>query len=710
MSLRVPLVLQSETSECGLACLSMVLGAHGDHRGLSRLRQDVGGSARGMSLQHLVEAAGCVGLSARALRIELDDLRALRTPAVLHWNLQHFVVLVRCDRRGAVLHDPAGGRRRVGWEELSRCFSGVALELWPSPDYGPVRERPRLHWRRLVGPLPHLFDGLGRIAVLALMLEAVVLAAPLFMQMVIDRVLVAHDVELMTMLALGFLLLVVFQALAGATRTWSLTTFSQQLGFSLQSRLFRHLLRLPTDYFARRSLGEVLSRFESMRVVQRAVGSSMLESVLDGLMATLVLALMFYLSATLAWVSLGAMAIGLGVRLASVTVLRERSETAIVAGARQQTHSVESVRGMQTLRVVGGERQRFAQWQDLAADSLNRQLGVERIGVVLRSVNQCLVGVERIVVVWIAALLVLEGRLSVGVLIAYIAYRDQFAGRTALLIEKIIELRLLRVHMERLADVTDTAPEPPPAAPRWDDVRQIEVRAVSFRYAEGDPWVLRGLDLRVGAGEMLGIVGASGCGKSTLLKLVLGLLDATDGELRINGEPVRCSDRPALRMLCGVVMQDDQLFAGSIGENIACFDAGADPEAIAAAARAAAIDGDIRAMPMGYHTPVGDMGSSLSGGQKQRILLARALFRQPRLLLLDEATSHLDIRGERMVNAAIRALPCPKIVIAHRPETIAMCDRVAVLERGRIVREYRPEPAAVPAGPSHDQDGVSLYA
>lgn len=700
-----PLILQSEVAECGLACLAMVLATHGDRRGLTALRKLLPPSPRGSTLAELIDSAGQLGLAVRPLRLELEELRALRTPAVLHWDLRHFVVLVGSTREGLLIHDPARGRCRVPWSEASQRFSGVALELWPDSGFEMHPARPSIDWRRLLGPLPGMLSGLARIGVLALLLEAVVLVAPLFMQGVIDHVLVGRDLDLLAVLALAFIALLSFQVLAMALRAWSVTTLAQGLGFAWQSRLFRHLLRLPIGWFASRSLGEVLSRFDSLQAIQRSISDNLVEALMDGLMAVLVLALMLLFSPLLALLSLLALTINFGLQMAMLGRMQERNERVIGAQARQHSQAIESIRGIQSLRLAAAEGGRLLQWQDLSADALNEKLALDRLGLWLRACSQWLVGAERIVVVALAAWMVLEQRFTLGMLVAYLAYRDLFAARAGMLLERLVELRLLRLHARRLGDISEAEPEPAACPAPWRQLESIALRGIDFRYGEREPWILRGVDLHIAPGETVAVVGASGSGKSTLLKLLLGLLDAHAGEVLVNGRPLRPGEWPALRQLCGVVMQEDQLFAGSIADNIAGFASHGDPQAIAGAARLAAIDRDIEAMPMGYHTPVGDMGSSLSGGQRQRILLARALYRQPQLLLLDEATSHLDVASERLVNSAIRDLPCARLVIAHRPETIAMADRVLQLEGGRIVREFRPRASS--AAPSRPQPAAS---
>jgi len=299
-------------------------------------------------------------------------------------------------------------------------------------------------------------------------------------------------------------------------------------------------------------------------------------------------------------------------------------------------------------------------------------------------------------VVFLGAGLVLEGSFSVGVLLAFIAYKDQFLDRVSSLINKALDLKMLRLHGERLADIALTAPEPrDPVAELEADERRpasIELRNLRFRYGENDPWLLDGIDLRIEAGESVAIVGPSGCGKTTLLKLLASLLRPSQGEILVDGKPLSSIGVERYRSMVGVVMQDDQLFAGSLADNISFFSEAPDQARIEACAGMAAVHDDIMTMPMGYGTLIGDMGTVLSGGQKQRVLIARALYRQPRILLLDEATSHLDVERERAVNTAIRQCYLTRIIVAHRPETILSADRVIVLERGKVVGD-RPSPA-----------------
>ena len=341
---------------------------------------------------------------------------------------------------------------------------------------------------------------------------------------------------------------------------------------------------------------------------------------------------------------------------------------------------------MQSIKLFNRQLLRRAQYDDLLAEQFNAGIRVQRLGLLYQAVNGVTFAVENIVVVWIAALTILDGQFSVGMLFAFVAYKQMFVNRATELVEKGIELKMLGLHSERVADIALSEPEPDEAGGRTLDGLQrldIEVDNASFRYSANEAAVLDGISLRIEAGESVALVGPSGCGKTTLVKLILGLLPLDQGEIRIGGVPLDRLDRDSYRARVGSVMQDDQLFAGSIADNIAFFDPSPDWERLEICAQMAAVHDEIAAMPLQYHTMVGDMGSVLSGGQKQRVLLARALYKRPQILVLDEATSHLDIAAERCVSDAVMQLPLTRIIVAHRPETIASADRVIDLSASR---------------------------
>ena len=694
-------ILQSESGECGLACLAMVASAHGQATEIADLRHRFPLSLKGASLRQLIRIAQQLGFRTRPLRLELEDLDKLALPCILHWNLDHFVVLSRVGKSGATILDPAIGERRFGLAEISTHFTGVALELAPTAEFTPRKAAPSVSARQLTGRVRGLWGALAQILALSVALQLFVVLAPFFMQWVVDQVLVSADRDLLVVLGLGFGLALLLQTGIGLLRGWSVVHLSSQLGLQWMGNVFAHLLRLPLEFFEKRHLGDVTSRMGSVQAIQKTLTTGFVEALIDGLMAIVTLALMLVYSWKLALVTLLAVVLYLGIRATAYRPVRDCTEQQLMAAARQQTHLLESLRGMQSLKIAGEEPQRRATYDNLMTETVNQDIRLARMGLGFTSASQLVFGVERIAVIWIGAMLALQNVFSVGMLIAYLAYKDQFAQRTSALIDKWIEFRMLRLHGERLADIVLATPEdsqrqaemPPPIDTR------IEVDGISFRYADGEPWVLKDCSLVVEPGESVALVGASGCGKTTLVKLMLGLLVPTEGAIRIGGYDLHKIGPRNVRAIIGAVMQDDQLFAGSVSDNIGFFAPEHDQARIESAARLASVHDEIAAMPMGYHSLIGDMGSSLSGGQKQRVILARALYRNPKLLFLDEATSHLDVMKERLVNDAVKRLELTKVIVAHRPETIASADRILVVQQGRIAQELRPQAQSATSAP-----------
>ncbi|HOV96737.1 MAG TPA: peptidase domain-containing ABC transporter [Thermomonas sp.] len=684
--------LQSEAAECGLASLAMVAAAHGLSLSLAELRQRFPLSLKGAKLNQLIHVAQQLGFSTRPLRLDMEDLGKLKLPCVLHWDFNHFVVLAKVGRSKVTVLDPAMGERRLSLPEASDHFTGVALELTPSHAFKPRKAVPSVSVRQLTGRVTGLWRALAQILLLSVALQVFVVLAPFFMQWVVDQVLVSADKDLLTVLGLGFGLALLLQIGIGLLRGWAVVYLSSKLGLQWMGNVFAHALRLPLDFFEKRHLGDVTSRMASVQAIQRTLTTSFVEALIDGLMAVVTFGLMLFYSWKLALVTLLAVVLYAGIRLVAYRPLRDGTERQLVAGAKQQTHLLESLRGMQSVKVAGAESLRRATYDNLMVDTVNQEVRIAQMGLGFNSASQLVFGAERIAVIWIGALLALQSVFSVGMLIAFLAYKDQFAQRMAGLVDKAIEFRMLRLHGERLADIVLTPPEDAEPRPELPAPVQatIEVDGLCFRYADGEPWVLQDLSFRIEAGETVAIVGASGCGKTTLVKLLLGLLKPSSGSICIGGQDLHKVGPANIRKAVGAVMQDDQLFGGSLADNISFFDPQVEQAKVEAAARMAAIHDEIMAMPMGYHSLIGDMGSSLSGGQKQRVILARALYREPKLLYLDEATSHLDVANEQLVNAAVKQLAVTKVIVAHRPETIASADRVLVVQGGKIVQGRSP--------------------
>jgi ATP-binding cassette subfamily B protein RaxB len=673
------MVLQSEASECGLASLCMILQFHGDQTDLASLRRRFGISLKGATLKDIMSFANQVGMASRPVRLEMDEIRQLKTPCILHWDLNHFVVLAAVRGDVLTLHDPNVGVVRMSKAQAGLHFTGIALELTPTAGFERAERKPSVKATQLLGRIHGVRKSLTYLLAMAGAMEVFAIVSPFFLSLVIDRAIVGADRDLLATLALGFILLLLLRVSVEVMRRWMLMGLNASLKVQSRTNLFTHLQNLPVSFFESRHLGDVMSRFGSQETILQAITSDLVEAVLDGAMTIITGIVMFLIAPDLALITLVVGCVYALLRFTSYRALRMASSEAIVWGAKRDSHFLESIRGIRTVKLFNAQSERRSQWANLLVETINRQLTAQKLRLLFKTVNSILVGVLAIVVIWFGASKVLDGTMSVGLLIAFIAYKDMFLGRMTEIVNKGVDLYMLRLHAERLADIALADPEPGTAVASTDIASEsttIEARNVSFRYGENEPWILENVSFVVKPGESVAIIGPSGCGKTTLLKILSGLLRPSSGEILCNGMPISQIGLGQYRAMLGVVMQDDSLFAGSIAENVSFFSDEQNQRLVEDCSMLAAVHDDIIAMPMGYSTLIGDMGTVLSGGQKQRILLARALYRWPAVLLLDEATSHLDVDRELQVNRALRASGITRIVIAHRPETIREADRV----------------------------------
>jgi ATP-binding cassette, subfamily B, bacterial CvaB/MchF/RaxB len=548
---------------------------------------------------------------------------------------------------------------------------------------------------------------LAQIFAVALVLQLFALAAPLFNQMVVDDAITSQDHELLTVLMIGFALLLVVQTALSLVRSWMVMVLGQTLSLQWVGNVFAHLVQLPVHWFEQRHLGDITSRFGAVGAIQRTLTTAVIEAVLDGIMAVAALGMMLLYSVQLTAVVLAAVAAYGLVRWASYRPFRDAAAERLVVAAKENTHFLETLRAITPLKLFGREEERRARWQNLIVEVQNRDVRTAKMSIGFSTANTAIFGLENLLVFWLGAKLVMQSQgggaavFTIGMLFAFISYKGQFTGRISALIDYAVQLKMLGLHSERLADIALAAPEKDatqgalPANDLAHLAPSLELRNVSFRYGEGEPWVLKNANLVIDAGQSVAVTGPSGAGKTTLLKLLLGLLPPSEGEVLYGGVPVRQLGLSNVRQRIGTVMQEDVLLTGSLADNIAFFDVQPDQARAEACAKLAQVHGDIVKMPMGYHTLVGDLGTGLSGGQKQRVLLARALYKQPRVLALDEATSHLDLGNERAVTQALAQMRLTRLVIAHRPETIAGAQRVVQLKDGQVVELVRAIRAAV---------------
>jgi ATP-binding cassette, subfamily B, bacterial CvaB/MchF/RaxB len=689
-------VRQIEVTECGLICLAIVAKHFGASHDIGALRQKYQISSRGLTLRQIRDIASDMQMSARAVQCELPEVSKLRCPAILHWNANHFVVLLAVKKNKYHLHDPSLGFRKLHEKEFSSAFTGIALELSPTPSFTRRKEKSPLQlssWFRLTR---ETYGPIGQAIFLSLVLQLYVLISPLYLQLAIDQGALKGDNELLSILAIGFALFCVFNSSVDLLRSIVVARLTAVLSYDMTLRLFRHMLRLPLPWFQRRKLADVISRFESITPIKELMSGVLVVSLVDGLLAVITLGMMFVLAPALASITLAGLSLYILGRLCSMPLSLRYGSEAMMAKIAEQGKRIESIRAIQTLKVMGAEADRESDW----ANKLTRMIKADQANSIASSVfsqaQTICDSLVKIGIIYCGARAILNGEISVGIFYSFLTYQAQFSSKAANLFDQIVKWKMTDIYSFRLADIVLTSPESDIDTVNFEpDLIKggIDFRRVGFFYSQFDRPVFQDVSFTVAPGEFVAIIGPSGSGKSTLLKILCGLYPASLGEVLIDGRAISSWGVGRIRKSLGVVMQDDELLAGTIADNVAFFCDEIDIARVWECLRMAAIEEDVLRMPLRDQTVIGDMGVNLSGGQKQRLILARALYRKPSILVLDEATSHLDVPRERQINDVLKSLKITRIVVAHRRETIEAADRVIYIANGKIMSDTEKKPA-----------------
>jgi len=687
---RVPLVHQTESSECGLACLAMICGHYGKNIDLIALRRQFNLSARGTTLSGLTGIAEQLGLSSRPLSLDIDDLSALKMPCILHWEFNHFVVLVNVRRNYVVIHDPARGRRAITMAELSHSFTGVAMEAWPGAAFKADTVQNRLSLSTLMGSVHGLKATLGKIFCLSLVIETINLVMPVGTQLVMDHAIPAGDRGLLTLICAGLLFFILLRSAVSMVRAWSSLVMATLINVQWQSGLFNHLLRLPLGYFDRRKLGDIQSRFGSLDALRSTFTASIVGAIMDIIMVVGVLVMMILYGGGLTWIVIAFTALYVLLRLLTYGYYRQLSEESLVRSARAGSYFMETLYGIATVKMQGIAERRSAHWLNLEIDTINTGIRVTKMDMLFGGINTFVSACDQVVILWLGTSLVIDNQMTIGMFVAFGVFRGQFSDRIGSLTNFLLQLRMMSLHNERIADIAlhpqeNRKPDLPYEA-RLQPM-SLATRELSYRYDSQSPPIFNGLDITIAPGESVAIVGPSGSGKTTLMKVLCGLFYPDNGRVEVNGIDIQQLGINNYHKMIACVMQDDKLFSGSIRENICGFADEVDEAWMQDCARASYLHEVIKQMPMGYETLIGELGEGLSGGQKQRLFLARAIYKKPAVLFLDEATSALDKESEAMVNHAIKALDITRVIIAHRETTIASADRVIYLDNNDLYDE-----------------------
>jgi ATP-binding cassette, subfamily B, bacterial len=683
---QVPFVRQMTGTECGAACLAMVLRYFGKQVTLEEVRDVMGVNRDGSTALQIVNAARFYGLRARGVSVGPDDLDCLDPGTVLFWEFNHFVVYERSRKQAMVVLDPQHGRRTVPLERFRRAFTGVALLFEPDTNFEPTAARTRPA-RGFVREVLRDSGSWRRIFALSLLLQVLALGLPVLTGVVIDRVVPRWDHRMLGVLAAGMAAVVVFHLLASMSRSYLLLQLRTRVDVQLTLGFVEHLVELPFPFFQQRATGDILMRLNSAGMIRDILTSTVLSTVLDGALVLLYCIILFVTAPLFGLLVLALGSLQLLLFLLVRRRQRELTSETLNAEALAQSHQVEMLAGMETLKATATEHRMVSHWSDLFYEAVNVSLRRARLAGAVDSLSSTLRLAAPLVLLLVGAQRVMSGQMSLGTMLALNALAAGVLGPLANLLGTARQLQQLASYVERLDDILITAPEQQrtkvQVAHRLNG--RIQLEDVVFRYSPISPIILRSVSMDVEPGQFVGIVGSSGSGKSTLMSLMLGLYRPTSGRVLFDGRDLAALEARSLRRQIGVVTQRPYLFGTTIRANIALSDPTTPLEQVIEAAKAAQIHDEIMEMPMGYETILFDGASSLSGGQRQRLALARALVARPSILLLDEATSALDSIVERDVQQALERLSCTRIVVAHRLSTVMGADVIFVMDSGRLV-------------------------
>jgi subfamily B ATP-binding cassette protein HlyB/CyaB len=675
--------------DSGLACLVILARLHGVAADPDQLRHEHAPGGQPFDRAAILLAARALGLQARAVRSGTDRLDRAPLPAVGIGRDGGFFVLARADARHALVHDPAAGRpEAVPLEDLSARWTGELLVFASRASLASEMNRFDFTW--FIPAIVKYRRMLLEVLAVSFVLQLFALVTPLFFQVVMDKVLVHRGFATLDVVAVGLLVVVTFEVALTALRTYVFAHTTSRIDVELGAKLFRHLLSLPLSYFQARRVGDSVARVRELENIRAFLTGNAVTLVLDLLFSVVFLAVMLHYSPWLTLVVVASLPCYVLLSASFTPVLRARLNEKFSRGAENQSFLVETVSGIGTVKAMAVEPQLTQRWDAQLAGYVSASFRTATVAT-LASGGVSLIGkLVTVVTMWMGARLVISGDMSVGQLVAF----NMLAGHVAQPVMRLSQLwtdfQQTGISVQRLGDILNTRTEMSGNRGALPPIQgRIRFDSVVFRYRPDGPEVLRGVDLEVEPGEVVGVVGRSGSGKSTLTRLVQRLYVPERGQVSVDGIDLTLADASSLRRQIGVVLQENVLFARSIRENIALADPGAPLESVIEAAKMAGAHEFILEMPEAYDTLVGEHGATLSGGQRQRIAIARALMSNPRILIFDEATSALDYESERVIQDNMKTICRGRtvIIIAHRLSAVRDANRIVVMEKGQIVEQ-----------------------
>jgi ATP-binding cassette subfamily B protein len=684
---RVPFVQQLTSTECGIACVAMVLAYHGKKVALSELREGCVTGRDGTSAAALAVVARSHGMVVRSYSTSPEQLAAVPVPAILFWGFSHFVVLETWAPNQSQIIDPSRGRLTISSEEFDSWFTGIVLVFEPGPTFQ-RRSRGRALWRRYVSRIvmtPVLAQVSLQVLAATIVMQITGATLPLVTMVLIDYVVPNRLPSILAGVGIVACVLVVTQSVLTYVRGLLLVSLRARLDVHLMTRFVGHLMSLPLSFFLQRSTGDLMMRLGSGALFRELLATQALAAVVDSAMVAVYIAILCVAMPKFALI-LSVVILGqVATVVASNRRTRELVQQDFAAKAEEQAFLYESVKGILLLKASATEARAVETWRNLFSRQLNVGTARNTFAIRVDGILTFLSSLCPILLMWTGMAAVLRHEASLGVIVALTSLAAAVLVPVRSLLASAQQFQMLTAYVERVLDVLNTAPDRKVSGQDIPHLGAIDLSDVTFNYGPTSAPALRNVSCRIEPGEKVAIVGPTGSGKTTLALLLLGLYVPTEGEISYGGVDISRIDSVQFRRHFGIVLQDSIIFRGSIRTNIAFNNPALSLDDVIMAARLACLADDIAAMPLQYDTVLSEGGANLSGGQRQRLSIARAIAARPSVLLLDEATSHLDNSTEHMVDSNLVKLGCTRIIIAHRLSTIQNADKILVLNDGKIV-------------------------
>ncbi|MER2372665.1 peptidase domain-containing ABC transporter [Photorhabdus laumondii] len=676
---KINIIYQESIADCGLACISMILCYYGCDTTLKELKGNNNFDFRGLRLKDLLEISENNKLNTNVYSLDVDEINLLKKPCILHWDMNHFVILEKVNKNKFFILDPEKGERILSINEISKHFTGVAIELTPAPEF-----KKRSSFNKKTIKLIDLFksskglsSALLKIFAISILIESITLTIPIGIQLIMDHVIVTKDTLLLSSICIFLIFFTLVKTFSDIIRSYMSLSINILLDIQWKNSLFSHLLRIPIHYFSSRKLGDIQSRFNSIENIRETFCNNIVDLIIDFLMIIGLLSMMIIYGGSLTIVVILFSVLYFLVKIIVYKIYKNASDKKIQDEATINSFFMESLYSMPTIKILGILNNRQRIYSDKVKTLNKSEVKKKKIEIITIALSSIIIALDQIVILWVGSYLVINSTITIGMFIAFNTYRGQFSDRITNIINKSVELKLLSLHNERLSGIALQEKEifKKNINSESYDIASLELSHVSYTYNESN-YTISDFSIKIEGGESVAIVGPSGAGKSTLIKIMSGLIKPQSGEVLFNNIDIYSLGVNNYRKNISCILQEDKLFSGTIYENISGFDDDIDMEYVTECAIKANIHNEIVSFPMGYYTQLSELGGSISGGQKQRIMIARALYKKPKIIFMDEATSHLDTNNESIVNKSIANLNVTRIIVAHRESTIQSADRV----------------------------------